>query len=237
VHDTTDVRLWVRRVEAMHTRPLPRKLAKLIDGPSCSAKGAAGVSTESAPSALLAYRRPPPVPGRKRGRPPLASYAPEELQELQRRKEAKRHHKDTWRERAAALAAERAAKQAEQAAAREERDKAAKEVRAAAKEARAAEKAAQQAKEMEADQADKEHWNQLWNSASAQPSDSGLPTCAFCHRWIIEGRPDPADCLSTGECVWYCNFCWAAWEHKWKDLTAQQLVGRQQRILRFLAAV
>jgi len=218
------------------------------------------------------------VPGRKRGRPPITSYTPQELQELQQRKEAKRHHEATWHERNAARDAARAraraekaaareedrraaldAKLAKQAAAREEWDKqaaarkaarwkqqclkwdkelarevervAAKEARTAAKEARAAAKAAQQAKEMEAEQADKEYWNQLWNSASAQPSESGLPTCAFCHRWIIEGRPDPADCLSTGECVWYCNFCWTAWEHRWKDLTAQQRVALQERIL------
>ena len=126
VHVSTDVQLWVWRL---------RKLA----APSTPPATVADASTSSP----AAYRRPPPMLGRKRGRPPITSYTPQELQELMQRKEAKRHHEATWRERDAAHEAARAEKAAAFLAAYAAREAARAEKAAACEAAQAAKNAAE----------------------------------------------------------------------------------------------
>jgi hypothetical protein len=203
----TDVRLWTGRLARLE------ELGKFHARFSTAPAAGADASTPSPP----AYRRPPPVPGRKRGRPPVSSYTPEEMIELQQRREAKRHHEATWRERAAARDADRAAAQAEKAAAREAARAATKKAPAAwgsyvASEAEweahrayhaAALKQLRMADAVEAQEREQERrrWYDKLLEADHQPKR----TCAECGMRTSDGRVDD-------EHAYYCSQCWQQWE-------------------------
>ena len=184
----TDVRLWTDRLEYFEDVVNRARRFAVFTGErfhEFHAVSPAAVTEDASTPSPAPYRRPPPMPGRKRGRPPVSSYTPQGMMELLQRREAKRHHEATWADRAAARDADRA----EKAKARE----AAQAEKAAAREAARAKEAAAQAA---AQAAARLGW---------EAGRSGrTPECAQCARSISYGHPD-----SDG--VWYCEICWIVW--------------------------
>jgi hypothetical protein len=214
-HMAINLEILEERINQIRVRWQQHLLATGEGGDASIDKFHAGFSAP--PTAdTSAYRRPTPVPGRKRGRPPISSYTPEEMLELGQRREAKRHHEATWRERAAARDADRAEKAAVRAAASAERDAARNAARAekaaareAAREAARAEKAA--AREAAREAAHEAARKAVWEAARGEQAaalqqlrmtDAVEAQCDRCKQWYALAEP-PLCCsqLATGPCT------------------------------------